>query len=69
MSLIEKEKLISDLKSSGLIAAEEIVDRAPEVDAIPVQWMVDCIKENFWARCDVMKMIDEWHYYISTKRK
>lgn len=54
---------------NGLIMAEETVYCEPSVDAIPVQWMLNYIEENFWARCDVVKMIDAWHSYVKNNNK
>lgn len=70
--LISKESVLRALKKievePGISKAECVITDAPAVDAIPVQWMVDVIKDDFWARSDVMKMIDAWHYHVKTNK-
>lgn len=53
---------------NGLIMSEELIYNEPSIDAIPVQWIMKYIEENFWVRGDVMKLVDAWHAYVKKNK-
>lgn len=52
---------------NGLIMSQDLIYNEPSVDAIPVSWIMDYLEENFWARCDVLRLVDAWHEYVKNK--
>lgn len=54
----DKNKKKSQIFADGLDFAWTMLDNAPTVDAIPIEWINKWIKENTYA--DVIDMVRDW---------
>lgn len=67
--LISRTALLEEIKGLADDRLQEVLARQPAIDAIPVEWINAYVEDNFWARCDVCKMVEAWHLYVKKNIK
>lgn len=60
MRLIDADKLKEELKANGLGYQYYMLDNAPTVKAIPIEFIERKLAEHWYVDYDIRELLDDW---------